>query len=224
VYVVAGSGRYKDELGTRRDISPGDAIVVFPGLSHSYGPRVNETWDEIYVIADGPAFEQLERLGVLDRTRPVHRLTPIARWRLELDALLATPRSTGRRARALEACNFVRLLADALIPGEQAPEWLERGRALLAADLQQPVDLSAIAAASGMNYEAFRKRFRAVTGSSPRAFRESKRIDAARELLHLTSLTHREIAASLGYSDEYHFSKRFKSATGVPPSTFRVSE
>lgn len=223
VYVVAGSGRYEDELGTRREIAAGDAIVVFPGLRHSYGPRAGATWDEIYVIADGPAFEQLERLGVLDRARPVHRLVPVARWRRELDAVLAAPRPAGLRGRALETCSVVRLLADALIPGEHAPAWLERGRALLAADLERPADLRAVADASRMSYETFRKRFRAATGTSPRAFREAKRIDAARELLLLTSLTHREIAAGLGYGDEYHFSKRFKAATGVPPSAYRAS-
>jgi len=96
VYVVSGTGRYEDELGTRREIASGDAIVVFPGLSHGYGPRSGETWDEIYVIVDGPAFEQLEQLGVLDRARPVHRLMPVARWRRELDAILQSPRPAGR--------------------------------------------------------------------------------------------------------------------------------
>jgi len=74
-----------------------------------------------------------------------------------------------------------------------------------------------------MSYETFRKRFLAANGSSPRAYREARRIDAARELLLLTWLTQREIASSLGYSDEYHFSKRFKRATGVAPSTLRAS-
>ena len=223
VYVVSGTGRYEDELGVGREISSGDALVVFPGLLHSYGPRSGEPWDEIYVIADGPAFEQLEQLAILDRARPVHRLLPVERWRSELDTVLEFPRPAGPRGRALEVCNFVRLLAEFLIPGEQAPTWLEIGRGMLAADLGLAADLRAVAAASGMSYETFRKRFRAATGLSPQAYRESKRIDAARELLHITSRTNREIASDLGYSDEYHFSKRFKAATGIPPSTYRAS-
>lgn len=228
VYLVDGAGRYEDEGGTRCDVRAGDAIVVFPGLLHSYGPQADEHWDELYVIADGVAFELLEQSGVLDRSRPVHRAAPVERWRGELEAVLHAPRPVGPKGRALEAWNVARLLAELVIPAEHAPTWLDGSRAMLAADLGRPGDLraaaAAAAAANGMTYESFRKRFRAATGSSPRAYRESRRIEAARELLHLTSLTHREIAAALGYSDEFHFSKRFKAATGVAPSVYRRSD
>lgn len=223
VYVVAGSGSYEDEWDTQCEVAAGDAMVIFPGLRHSYGPRDGQTWDEMYVIADGPVFENLERTGVLDPARPVFRLAPMARWRVEIEAILDAPRPAGQRGRALEVCNLLRLLTECLVPGESTPAWLEHGRALLAADLAQPGDLRAIARACGMAYESFRKRFREATGMSPRVYRESRRIDTARELLLLTSRTHREIAASLGYCDEYHFSKRFKDAAGVPPSTYRAS-
>lgn len=221
IYLVDGAGLYEDERGARCDIRTGDAIVVFPGLLHSYGPRADEHWDEVYVIADGPAFELLEQSGVLDRSRPVHRAAPAERWRGELEAVLHAPRPGGPRGRALEALNFARLLAELVIPAERALTWVDGSRAMLAADLGRPGDLHAVAAANGMTYEGFRKRFRAETGSSPRAYRESRRIEAARELLHLTALNHREIAAALGYSDEFHFSKRFKAATGVAPSAYR---
>jgi len=223
VYLVAGAGWYEDERGTRCDIQAGDAIVVFPGMVHSYGPRGDEPWDEIYVIADGPAFELLERAGVLDRAHPVHRLAPVEVWRGELDSILRSPRPTGHRDRAIEAWSFARLLTELLIPGERTPTWLDRSRAMLSADLGRPGDLSAVAAANRMTYETFRKRFKAATGVSPRAYREARRTDAARELLHLTTLTHREIASALGYSDEFHFSKRFKAVTGVAPSRYRAA-
>lgn len=224
VYLVDGAGRYEDEGGTRCDIRAGDAIVVFPGFLHSYGPQVDEHWDELYVIADGPAFELLEQTGVLDRSRPVHRAAPMERWRGELEAVLHASRPVGPRGRALEAWNVARLMAELVIPAEHAPTWMDDSLAMLAADLGRPGNLRAVAAANGMTYESFRKRFRAETGSSPRAYRESRRIEAARELLHLTALTHREIAAALGYSDEFHFSKRFKAATGIAPSTYRSAE
>jgi AraC-like DNA-binding protein/quercetin dioxygenase-like cupin family protein len=222
VFVVSGAGTYADALGTRCEISAGDAIVVFPGLLHSYGPEAGGQWDEIYVIADGPAFQQLEQVGVLDRAQPVHSLKPAKRWQKELELLLEAPRPTGRRGRAVETCNFARLLTESLIPGEKSPTWFERGQAMLGSDLGRPVDLPTVAHAAGMSYESFRKRFQAAAGQSPRAYRESKRVDVARELLQFTSLTHRVIAAHLGYSDEFHFSRRFKMATGVPPSTYRT--
>ncbi len=223
VCVVAGGGRYEDEAGTRCDIQAGDVIVVFPGMLHSYGPNGADPWDEIYVIADGPAFELLEQVGILDRAHPVRRLTSGEVWRGEVAALLRAPRPAGPRDRAVEAWNLARLLVELLVPGERAPTWLDTSRAMLAADLRTPGDLGAVAEAVGIPYETFRKRFKTATGLTPRAYREARRIEAARELLHLTSLTHREIASTLGYSDEFHFSRRFKAATGVAPSRYRAA-
>jgi AraC-like DNA-binding protein len=34
-------------------------------------------------------------------------------------------------------------------------------------------------------------------------------------------MSHREIAESLGFRDEFHFSKRFKQWAGVPPRDVR---
>jgi AraC-like DNA-binding protein len=34
-------------------------------------------------------------------------------------------------------------------------------------------------------------------------------------------MTHREIARTLGYADEFHFSRRFRAQYGVPPRDYR---
>src|SRR4051812_49006260 len=64
VLVVDGQGSYRDALGTKREINAGDAILIFPELAHSYGPRVGQHWDEIYFCFDGPIFDlwRTERL------------------------------------------------------------------------------------------------------------------------------------------------------------------
>jgi AraC-like DNA-binding protein len=51
------------------------------------------------------------------------------------------------------------------------PAWLVRVCTLLEAELTQDIDLRAIAGAVGIPYETFRKRFKQITGVSPREFR-----------------------------------------------------
>jgi AraC-like DNA-binding protein len=53
------------------------------------------------------------------------------------------------------------------------------------------------------------------------AYRAIRRIDAACAMLQQPGPTMRDIAASLGFSDEFHFSRRFKQITGMSPREFR---
>ena len=46
-------------------------------------------------------------------------------------------------------------------------------------------------------------------------------MDRACELMAQGRLSGKEIAAKLGFFDEYHFSKRFKQVTGFSPTAFR---
>jgi AraC-like DNA-binding protein len=222
VYLTGGAGSYEDALGCRVDVTPGDVIFVFPGVRHSYGPAKAGDWDELYLVFDGPVFELWRTAGLLDERRPVRRLEPVVRWFGEFRSFLERPRPLSRRARDLELCRFLGLLTSVLEPEEAPASWLEQATTSLATGLSEPLQLRSIAADVGMSYESFRKRFRAATGMSPRSYREARRIEVACELLATTSMTHRQIAESLGYLDVFHFSKRFKAVVGIPPRQYRA--
>ncbi|MEN3282263.1 MAG: peptide/nickel transport system substrate-binding protein [Solirubrobacteraceae bacterium] len=110
-------------------------------------------------------------------------------------------------------------------PGEDAalPDPIRQACELLAADLKGERELREIAAAVGLSYEAFRKRFRAFTGTSPASFRLDRRVETAQELLRTTPYTHAEIADRLGFADAFSFTKCFRARVGVPPRDYRRS-
>jgi AraC-like DNA-binding protein len=56
---------------------------------------------------------------------------------------------------------------------------------------------------------------------APHRYRQSRVMDQACQLLCTTHRTISEIAANLGFCDEFHFSRSFKKITGKSPSTFR---
>src|SRR5690242_20594723 len=55
VYLLEGSGLYQDGNGYARKVRPGDVLILFPEIPHSYGPGAGEYWNEFYTVFDGPA-------------------------------------------------------------------------------------------------------------------------------------------------------------------------
>src|SRR5215211_1478690 len=71
VAVLRGPADYMDADGSRMVAHTGDVILVRPGVPHRYGARGGATWDERYVVFDGPLFDVCLAGGVFARTSPV---------------------------------------------------------------------------------------------------------------------------------------------------------
>ena len=68
------------------------------------------------------------------------------------------------------------------------------------------------------------KIFKSAYGITPYNYVLNKRIQLAKKLLLNTSLTVKEIAYKLSFTDEYYFSGLFKSKVGVSPILYRKGE
>jgi AraC-like DNA-binding protein len=113
--------------------------------------------------------------------------------------------------------------------GDAAPGWyralaepglrrvLEQLHAAPAADWTVP----AMADLAGMSRAAFSARFRQVTGQPPGTYLTSVRMQRAEDELARTDATLAEIAATVGYRNEYAFATAFRRRHGVSPGKWR---
>jgi AraC-like DNA-binding protein len=225
-FVTAGRGRYRD-VTHDEPVTAGTLVLVHPGHPHWYGADA-AGWDEHFVVFDGPAFDLAARRGALSPGRPLVHGLPVRRWSARF-AAFDRPRPLAVEGRDAEAAELLAAVLEAVAIDEQrrrrGPEptdaWLARSVELLEHDLGEPLDLHDVAAAVGMPYETWRRRFRAETGTSPYAHRAARRLAAATELLVHTGLGVRDVAAATGYTDERHLIRRFRAATGLTPRAFR---
>jgi len=82
----------------------------------------------------------------------------------------------------------------------------------------QVSDLAALANVSCSHYFAL---FKQTTGYAPIDFFIRLRISHACAVLDSTTLSVKEVAAKLGYDDQFYFSRVFKSVSRVAPSEYR---
>ena len=87
--------------------------------------------------------------------------------------------------------------------------------------LDLPLSVPQMAEMAGYHPSHFTKLFRKRFGVSPAQFLMQKKISAAMDLLTVTAKPIAEIAALLGFSNQFYFCNVFKKQTGMTPSEYR---
>jgi AraC-like DNA-binding protein len=228
IYILAADGYYADARGLRRDLGPGDAVLIFPELAHAYGPKPGTGWRHLYFVFAGAQFDLWRKCGLLDPARPVWRAEPVDFWARRLEETVrpeeghgpaAALRTLGRFTDGLAA-----LLAARETDGREAAggTWLEESERLLGGPGARGwLTPQQVARAVGLSYENFRKQFAGRTGVSPGQFQKRKRIDRACSAIYQGGRTLKQLAEELEFCDVFHFSKAFKQIVGATPSEFR---
>jgi AraC-like DNA-binding protein len=222
VLVTSGRGSYRSE---RHDhaVRAGSLIIVRPGEPHWYGTGSADLWDESYCAFNGPVFDLAARQGGLGGPERVMSVGDPERFAAYLDRvrLAAPPPScSAQDVEALELLAAVEAAISPTIVEEPATNWLARSMQVLAAD-GEPRPLPDVAAAVGMGYESWRRRFREHLGIPPAQYRREVRLNSSATLLAMTSLSIDEIAHRTGFVDDRHLARHFVRRYGVTPGRYR---
>ena len=121
---------------------------------------------------------------------------------------------------------WLHLLRSAGICDEQAapaPAGIARARKKIEASIADGVSLDDLAAEAGMSRFYFARAFRDAVGEPPHRYLTHCRIERAKELLRRKDLSLAEVALTVGYSNQSHFSAAFRGLLGRTPRQFRVA-
>jgi transcriptional regulator GlxA family with amidase domain len=132
-------------------------------------------------------------------------LAVVARSLSILSSLAWTTQETGARVTALESWRVKRAIA------------------YMDARIAEPITLCELGCAVGLSQMYFAARFRAATGLSPHACLLQRRVEHAKVLLSTTSLSVADIAFSVGFRTQAHFTTVFKRLVEETPNRWRES-
>ena len=91
----------------------------------------------------------------------------------------------------------------------------------MAANLENPISLADVAAATGLSRMHFAAQFRVATGLRPHEYLLQRRIERAQELLLASRKPLVEIALDVGFKTQAHFTTVFARLVGETPNVWR---
>jgi AraC family transcriptional regulator len=107
--------------------------------------------------------------------------------------------------------------------GELARWRLKRAIDYIEAQLDKSVSLADVASSAGLTRMHFAAQFRAATGLRPHEYLLRRRIERAQEMLVGTRMSLVDVALSVGFQTQAHFTSVFKRYAGQPPRAWRES-
>lgn len=102
----------------------------------------------------------------------------------------------------------------------QPEQAIERTLSYIERNYDKPVTRRQLAGLACMSPGHYSTLFKKRTGQSPLEYLHQVRIAEAKKRLETSPAPLKSIAQSVGYSDEFYFSRKFKQLTGSPPVAF----
>jgi AraC-like DNA-binding protein len=228
IYCVKGGG-WCELAGQLHTVRAGGLLVLPPDVPHTCGAHVANPWTIHWACAVGANLrEYLNELGVSAQAPLVWMGEDLQLARL-FNEVVVTLEHGFSFLNLLQASHALAHLLAVMIrhrhqqtrDASDSVQKVAEGIIYMSEHLDQPMRVSALAALANFSPAHFSVLFKQQTGCSPRDYLHLLRIHRACQLLRSSTLNVKEIAARLGYQDQFHFSRQFKAFQGISPSEYR---
>lgn len=224
--ILSGEGIYSDNNNKNIPLKTGDFVQRFPNTMHSTIVTSNN-WSELFICIGVNIYKSLSEIQVIPFNKPV--LTPgldfeLIQMFLNYNKRLSTVNALELQLLVPEAIAIISKAS--YLDKMHSTTSIEKSILILSTtyineNINKRFSVEDVANHVNLGYEKYRKIFTKHYGISPGNYIINARIRKSQGLLSDISLSIKEIAFQLGYTDSFTFSKQFKKVTGLSPIEFR---
>ncbi|MEG0878448.1 MAG: AraC family transcriptional regulator [Oscillospiraceae bacterium] len=228
-FVVSGKGSYTVN-STVYELNSGDVFLAKPNQLITYSADNTEPWEYYWVGFNGACANKLVTQLPFSENAPIHHCKkPEAVKKALLDIFLS--RGTGVQNEAKMVGYLYLFIAELM---QEALEldlhsvssnshYVFNAVKYIQFNYSHDISIYDIAKAVGISRSHLYRVFMEKVGQSPIDYLTNYRISEACFLLKSSQLSIAEIAVSVGFFDQFYFSRVFKKNKGVPPSRYLAS-
>ena len=227
LYVASGQGELETKVTGTRRLTPGDLVILPPGMWHWYRPVFDSGWHEYWLDFDGDLARRWMNREEFQEAGPVVPIGSCLPSFERVIDLLPDKRPGGDLILGALAAEAIAEVLAVLKqgPGKVRPPSMviREATTLLAQGHADPGCMAEFAERRNLSYTVFRRLFKAETGCSPRQFVLETKMNWAKGMLVSSDATVCRIASELGFDSVFYFTRVFKKRHGLSPSAFRDS-
>lgn len=209
-YVISGCGTFvKNKIS--RSVSAGEIFIIKPGSVYSYKADKSTPWEYMWFSFDGEIAEAFEKCD------EVMKITDDTILFEMLD--FAYPENAKTEYLTGKLYEFMAEIFDDGGGAFGRRDYVKTVSDFIKANYMRKISVSAIADTIGLDGRYLSRIFKREKGIAIQEYILKQKFSKAKKLLKM-GVSVSETALTVGYGDQYAFSKMFKKHIGVSPSEY----
>lgn len=202
-------------------INPGEVYILHIGGHHVYGTGPARVLHKRFAVLSGPS---LDSILLATGLRGVDKLCPsdpllVAGILRDISRVLDMHMGTWEVDLSSLAFKLLTVLgSDASSP---YPELVKCAIEFMERNLNRQIWIKDLCSHLGVSEAHFIRNFHKQIGMPPMKYFQEQRMKWAKRLLLQTTISIKEVAATIGFDDPLYFSAQFKKQVGQSPGSFR---
>lgn len=230
IFIFCSEGEGWIELGQQAITLPPNHLAVIPAHTpHRYGASTHAPWSIYWFHLQGDhtaAFIQMYGMDTGPLHLPLGAMTEYKDvfdkcYYLLSDKTYSLPIHTHVSQSIRQLISSIGISAGGTAQDKKREQYLEVAIQYMNVHLEDAITLPELANHVGLSRQHLILLFNEETGFPPIEYFLRMKIQKAAQMLSLTALSIKEVAANIGMADPYYFSRLFKKMTGSAPSAYR---
>ena len=221
-YVLEGGGFLEINDFSAR-IGKDSIYFLTPGSHHSYWPDRESPWNKLFFVVGGSLAFSLLKAYKMEHCYLIENAVSLKKYFEEMTRASSDPSGALPSLvfhRFLQACTALQQ-GISPVTSEPPPLPVLTLKQVLDDAVEGIFRLEEFSAEQGMSQAHLIRLFKSHFQLTPYEYLMKRKMERACSLLQYSSLSIKEIAARLNFSDQYYFSNYFRRRCGVSPREYR---